>query len=583
MKLPDHYPGGIWGVDFEFHPRAGREGNPPVPVCMVAKNFKTGESIRLWQNELESLTEAPFPTDESALMVAYYASAEIGCFGVLDWPMPVNVLDLYISFRMHTNGRELPSGSGLLGAQIYFGLQPIGEDEKDSMRRLVLDGGPWNAGEQNAILRYCESDVLALENLLEALHPHIDWPRALLHGRYPSAVARIELTGVPIDTPTFQLLLEQREAVQLQLIQRIDSEFGVFEGTTFKADRFEGYLKKNGLEWPSSEAGRLDLSESTFKDMCRVYPQIELLRQARKALATLRKSALQIGDDGRNRCLLSMYRSGTGRNQPSNSKSIFGQPSWMRGLIQPPPGFALAYVDWSQQEFGIAAALSGDSAMLKAYQSGDPYLAFAKQAGAVPACATKHSHGKEREQFKACVLAVQYGMAAESLAYRIGQPVARARQLLDLHKVTYCRFWEWSEGVLNQATLNRKLWTAYGWPLHVDNSPNGRSLRNFPMQANGSEMMRLACIRLTLDGIRVCAPVHDAILVEAPLGEIEGVVHHTQDVMARASAAVLGGFALSSDAKVMRYPSRFLEDRGRPMWNEVMDILGLHHLLYSPE
>ena len=48
----------------------------------------------------------------------------------------------------------------------------------------------------------------------------------------------------------------------------------------------------------------------------------------------------------------------------------------------------LAYIDYCQQEFGIAAALSGDTAMKQAYRSGDPYLAFAKQVGAVPGDAT---------------------------------------------------------------------------------------------------------------------------------------------------------------------------------------------------
>jgi DNA polymerase I len=60
--------------------------------------------------------------------------------------------------------------------------------------------------------------------------------------------------------------------------------------------------------------------------------------------------------------------------------------------------------------------LSGDLAMQAAYRSGDPYLAFAKQAGAVPSDATKRTHGPTRELFKQCALAVQYGMEAESLA-----------------------------------------------------------------------------------------------------------------------------------------------------------------------
>jgi hypothetical protein len=47
--------------------------------------------------------------------------------------------------------------------------------------------------------------------------------------------------------------------------------------------------------------------------------------------------------------------------------------------------------------------------MLAAYESGDPYLAFAKQAGAVPHDATKQSHPAQRELFKACVLTAWIG------------------------------------------------------------------------------------------------------------------------------------------------------------------------------
>ena len=52
------------------------------------------------------------------------------------------------------------------------------------------------------------------------------------------------------------------------------------------------------------------------------------------------------GSDGRNRCLLSPFRSITGRNQPSNARFIFGPSCWLRSLIQPEPGRAVAYVDW---------------------------------------------------------------------------------------------------------------------------------------------------------------------------------------------------------------------------------------------
>jgi DNA polymerase I-like protein with 3'-5' exonuclease and polymerase domains len=231
-------------------------------------------------------------------------------------------------------------------------------------------------------------------------------------------------------------------------------------------------------------------------------------------------------------------------------------------------------VDWSQQEFGIAAALSGDLAMMAAYMSGDPYLAFAKQAGAVPQIATKQTHKSEREQFKACVLAVQYGMGEDSLALRINQPVVRARQLLELHRRTYCQFWKWSDSVVDEAVLGGKLWTKFGWEIKTNSNPNDRSLRNFPMQANGAEMLRIASILITEAGIRICAPVHDALLIEAPLDELDGAIEATQLLMKQASGIVLDGFELGSDVKVVRYPDRYMDERGTLMWNTVMKLIG---------
>src|SRR3954451_6020922 len=87
----------------------------------------------------------------------------------------------------------------------------------------------------------------------------------------------------------------------------------------------------------------------------------------------------------------------------------------------------------------------GIAAMIAAYRSGDPYLTFAIQAGQAPPEATRETHGPVRELFKACVLGVQYGMGEMGLARRLGQPVALARSLLQLHRETYPRFWAWSD------------------------------------------------------------------------------------------------------------------------------------------
>ena len=280
-----------------------------------------------------------------------------------------------------------------------------------------------------------------------------------------------------------------------------------------------------------------------------------------------------MGADNRNRCLLSPFRAKTGRCAPSNSKYIFGPSVWLRHLIRPTPGTALAYVDYSQQEFGIAAALSGDANMQAAYRTGDPYLAFAQQAGAAPTHATKATHGSIRERYKIAALAVQYGMRGRTLAAKLGQPEWVATDLLRQHREAYAAFWRWSDAAVDYAMLYGRLFTVFGWQVRVGPTMTDRSLRNYPMQANGAEMLRLACVLALRRGVAVLAPVHDAVLIEAPVGEIVAAVRMMHRAMRDASVAVLAGFSLGSDAKVIRSPDRYSDPRGAQMWQTVQACL----------
>ena len=557
-------------VDFEF---SAPDGERPVPICLVDLEWKSGRTLRLWEHELRRRSSSPYPTDPDSLFVAYYASAEIGCHLSLGWPIPRRVLDLFVEFRNLTNGRDTPCGNSLLGALTWFGLDGIDAAEKGTMRDLAIRGGPWTADERTALVNYCGQDVDALARLLPRMLPDIDLDRALLRGRYMVATARMESVGVPIDRHAHTQLTTHWDHIHDRLIEHIDADYGVFDGRTFKTRRFATFLAANDIPWPRLPSGNLALDDDTFREMARSHPRIAPLRELRVSLSQLRLADLAVGQDSRNRCLLSAFRARTGRNQPSTSRFIFGPAVWLRGLIKPEPGYGLAYIDWSQQEFGIAAALSGDPNMLAAYTSGDPYLTFAKQAHVIPESATKHSHPAIREQFKACALAVQYGMGDESLGHRIGQPRAEARELLRLHHETYRTFWRWSDATVDYAHLYDHLYTTFGWTLQLGPRVNPRSLRNFPMQANGAEMLRLACCLTTERGVRVCAPVHDALLIEAPLNQLDATIQTVQHDMAEASRIVLDGFTLRSDVYQIRYPDRFVDARGRRMWETVWAVV----------
>ena len=130
--------------------------------------------------------------------------------------------------------------------------------EKATMRELAIRGGPWTAEERGALLAYCESDVLALAKLLPPMLPELDLPRAVAYrGRFMGAVARMESAGVPIVVPTLSRFRTGWESVQDQLIRSVDSRFGVFDGRTFKAERWAGWLARSGIPWPRLESGEL--------------------------------------------------------------------------------------------------------------------------------------------------------------------------------------------------------------------------------------------------------------------------------------------------------------------------------------
>ncbi len=205
----------IWFVDFEFR---ADPGDHPWPVCMVAQEVKTGRVMRLWRNELLALKRAPFEVGTDALFVAYYSSAEFGCFLELGWPLPENVLDLYVEHRVETNGEKTPCGDSLLGALSQRGLGHIDAGQKEEMRRLIVDQRHWTDNEKRKILEYCASDVNGNAALFSKMAPSIDWPRALLRGRYMKAVARMERTGVPIDADLYQALTSNWASLKEELI-----------------------------------------------------------------------------------------------------------------------------------------------------------------------------------------------------------------------------------------------------------------------------------------------------------------------------------------------------------------------------
>ena len=84
----------IWCVDTEY---SAPTGHRPKPICLVARELRSGQQLRLWEDQLAQLQAAPFRTDDRSLVVAYAAAAEFSVFHVLGWPAPQRTLDLFFN------------------------------------------------------------------------------------------------------------------------------------------------------------------------------------------------------------------------------------------------------------------------------------------------------------------------------------------------------------------------------------------------------------------------------------------------------------------------------------------------------
>jgi hypothetical protein len=573
--------------DFEFISLLGER---PDVVCAVFTDLRTGQTTRWWRDQFA--TQLPYDPDRD-LAICFVANAEMTCHLAMGLPIPKYIVDLSPEFKCYVNGRGIPrKNQGLIGALQYFGLSTITPKRKDDMRARILRGWPFAAEEGEQILTYCAGDTSDTGQLFFKLLPYIDLPIALYRGEGVAAHALSEHTGVSIDmeiVPELADKLAWRD-IRDSMVPLVDV-YGIYvwdkNGWHWNQARFEQWLASEGINWPRKEdTGKLDMRRKTFESMAKAYPQVEPLRQLRYIRDKLRKIELSVGADGRNRTVLWPFSSKTSRTQPKARHWIFSPSVWMRFLIKPELGRALAYIDYSSMEFLAAAALSDghtgpSNPMLELYQSGDPYLNFGKLVGQIASDATRAMPGvpAKRDQLKVVCLATQYGVQTMTLSSRLGVSDIEAHEFLMMHRGLLSQYWHWSDDWFHSSVDSGLMRTVFGWQCVVGVSEfSERSIRNWIIQSTCADIFRLAYLWGTRRGLTLVAPVHDAVLLEAPEDRIEQDVALMREIMRRASRVILnptadGTIELRTDAKIIRYPDRFTDPRGTELWATVLKLL----------
>jgi hypothetical protein len=467
-----------------------------------------------------------------------------------------------------------------MGAAVYKTLGiVIDNDFKKEMRDLIIACNTHKEEylqklEENkeTIMNYCDSDVEHLEPMWKEMFN--EYKR--LFGEYFNAkslgsaiktranyavrTAIMESVGYPIDVVATRNFSDQVGNILWECQRDINSQFDTSQPL------FRANVKKRPLElswnqgltrdlvsewcransyggWTRTDTDLLSLSLKAFSRPVtyrHTYPESNLLAQFQRYLklkkglngfkaneseenipsSTSKKRFWDyVGSDGRVRPYMGIYGAQSGRSQPSATGFIPLKAAWMRSLISPKAGRAICGIDFASQEFLLAALLSGDKAMLQAYESGDVYLAFGKAIGYIPQDGTKKTHKKERDECKAVVLGLSYDMSEFGLAIDLSEKFGRkvspeeAKTWIDKHQEAYEDFWQWKKELQDDYKAKGFVELADGWMMWGDND-NFRSVGNVPVQGMGSCIMRKAVELAQEEGLDVIYTLHDAIYIE---------------------------------------------------------------------
>jgi DNA polymerase I len=572
----------------------------PRVLCMVAhvlnENLQHVHTIRMWRGKFGKTP--PFDIGDDTLFVAYSAWAEMTCFLTLGWQFPVHIFDLHTAYLAASNvllpynpdeERKKPRRR-LSDACRAYGIAGWEHIDKEEIAKAIGEGR-WREYGQGAVFDYCEEDVRMSVRLLRAqlrrycdtrgrtLLPAADVPRVLHWSNYSAkTVAQIQARGMPIDMVLWNLVQENKRAVIQELLRQFDPSYDSDDPIYSPEGKWsyaglERWLTRNRIPWPRLDSGQLDTDSDAFRLMYHV-PGVEGLHALRDSLRVIVGANLPIGRDGRNRPSLFPFGTATGRN--AHAKSLYNAHASVRSFMVFSQDTIGVYLDWRTQEVGVAAALSGDPALIEDYRAGDVYHALAHLCGLTnetDLTRWKCEHPDMRQRMKSLQLGVNYGMGVASLAAGLDRHPVIASDLIERHKRRYPRFWQWRDNQVQTAMLERRIESVFGWPLRLTTSPNKRTLYNFPMQSGGAEMLRLAAQRLVEVDIVPCMLIHDGILLEA---QNEEQIEHAQEIMRWAGREVCNGLEIGVDIdQKLEHGARYQDKRpvAKRMWNTIMRAL----------
>ena len=258
-----------------------------------------------------------------------------------------------------------------------------------------------------------------------------------------------------------------------------------------------------------------------------------------------------VASDGRIHSTFSQVAAATGRLASSDpnlqnipARSADGMR--IRGAFVPGVGFeSLMSADYSQIEMRLMAHLSGDEALIEAFNSGeDLHRTMASMVFGTPVAEVS---SEERSRIKATSYGLAYGLSSYGLAAQLGIPVPEAAALRDRYFERFGKVRDYLEGLVAQARADGYTQTMFGRRRYLPDLRSSnrqrremaeRAALNAPIQGSAADIVKIAMMNvadaLSEAGLasRLLVQIHDELLLEVAPGEESAVEALVRDKMA---------------------------------------------------
>ncbi|HEY1057616.1 MAG TPA: DNA polymerase I [Limnobacter sp.] len=216
----------------------------------------------------------------------------------------------------------------------------------------------------------------------------------------------------------------------------------------------------------------------------------------------------------------------------------------VREAFVAPADHVLVSADYSQIELRIMAHISGDEALIHAFQHGlDIHSATASEIFGVP---LGEVNSDQRRTAKVINFGLIYGMSAFGLAANLNINRDAAKLYIDRYFTRYPGVARYMENVRAQAKADGYVSTVFGRRLWLPEikSPNGprraaaeRAAINAPMQGTSADLIKMAMIKLSAWlkaeqlQTKMIMQVHDEVILEVPNSELAVIQGKVPEIM----------------------------------------------------